>query len=103
MKYPIEFRPAARQEFDEAADWYETQVPGLRVTFVHAVDEVLLRISTSPLAFPLVHGSQVRCAIIKKFPYVVLFEFEGEVRILVHAIFHTSRNPRNWQARLRSK
>lgn len=58
MNRTLEFRPDARAEFDEAADWYEDQKPGLRHEFIHAVDATLSKIVTLPLAFPIVQVQQ---------------------------------------------
>lgn len=37
------FRKAARFEYDEAAIWYESQKPRLRVEFVAAIEHALIR------------------------------------------------------------
>jgi plasmid stabilization system protein ParE len=99
MNWIVEFRPAARAEFDEAAEWYGIQEPGLRTAFVQAIDETLLRVKDSPQHFPVVHGSNIRRALIRKFPYAVFFEVRND-RIIVLALFHTSRNPMVWRGRI---
>src|SRR5687767_7813809 len=99
MSRTIEVRPAARLEFDEAADWYEEQQQGTKAEFVQAVDIVLERVRTTPFAFPVVHGSKLRRALVDRFPYAVLFTVEDDL-ILVFAVFHTSRNPLIWRGRI---
>lgn len=99
MNRKIEFRPTARSEFDEAADWYEEQQYGLRAEFVHAVDAILASVLKSPASFPIVHGSKIRRAMVGRFPYAVLFEAD-DTRIIVYAVFHTSRNPMIWRGRI---
>lgn len=99
MNRILEFRPAAQVEFDEAAEWYEIQEQGLREMFVYAVDETLLRVMDGPQHFPVVHGSNTRRALIRKFPYAVFFEVHRD-RIIVLALFHTSRNPLVWRYRI---
>jgi plasmid stabilization system protein ParE len=45
MTLPIVFRRVARNEFDEAADWYEQRRPGRGAKFIAAVEAVLSRIA----------------------------------------------------------
>ena len=99
MTRTLEFRPSARTDFDEAADWYEIQRPGLRFEFVQAVDSVLANILRSPNAFPIVHGSKAHRALVHRFPYAIYFSADDQT-IVVYAVFHTSRNPIIWHGRL---
>ncbi len=51
----------------------------------------------NPKAHRRVEG-RIRQAIVRRFPYVVLFgEYPDYVEIL--AVFHTSRDPKQWQGR----
>ena len=99
MNRLLEFRPAARKEFDEAADWYEEQRPGLRSEFVYAVDAALAKAFGSPFSFPIVQGSKIRRALVGRFPYAVFFGIDGD-KIIVYAVLHTSRNPMIWRGRI---
>ena len=99
MNHILEFQPAARIEFDEAADWYEGQRPGLRREFIYAVDSALTAILRNPLAFPIVHGSRIRRAVVHHFPFAIIYE-AGDDMIVVYAVFHTSRNPLIWRGRV---
>lgn len=99
MKRNLEFRPEARIEFDDAADWYECQKPGLRSEFVFAVDAALFRIRENHFQFPVIHGTRIRRALVPRFPYAIFFDAEV-TRIIVFAIFHTSRNPLIWRGRI---
>lgn len=98
MSYPIRLLPEAKDEFDAAADWYEQQQAGLGVDFIARVREVLDRITANPQLHATVHGD-VRKAVVKQFPYVVLYrEDAGEVVVI--AVFHTARDPSIWQSRV---
>ncbi|HVS40460.1 MAG TPA: type II toxin-antitoxin system RelE/ParE family toxin [Gemmataceae bacterium] len=98
MSLPILFRPAAKAEFDEAADWYKGQRPGLGQAFADQVQQVLDRISVTPRLHAKVLGD-VRKAVVRRFPYCVYYREEAScVRIL--SVFHTSRDPRIWQSRV---
>jgi len=95
---PIDFRRAARAEFDQAADWYEQRRPGLGRTFTVAVQRVLDRIAVQP-DFHAVVWADVREALVSGFPYAVYYR-EEPGRLVVFSVFHTSRDPTVWQGRV---
>jgi toxin ParE1/3/4 len=98
MTFPIRLLPEAKAEFDSAADWYEQKQKGLGIDFILRVGEVFKRIAGNPGMHPVVY-KDVRRALLKKFPYVVLYR-EDQGEIIVIAVFHTSRNPAVWQSRV---
>jgi plasmid stabilization system protein ParE len=98
VNLPIRFLPEAKDEFDAAADWYEQQRPGLGVDFVAQVRDVLQRIAANPRLHATVY-QDVRKAVVKRFPYVVLYR-EDQAEVIVIAVFHTSRDPSSWQSRV---
>jgi plasmid stabilization system protein ParE len=98
VKPPIVFRRAARIEFDESANWYEQKTPGLGPRFTAAVGDVLNRISTQPHFYARVE-KEVREALVADFPYCVYYQPEPD-RIQVIAVFHASRDPNIWKARV---
>ena len=63
MTRKVVFRPQADQEVQSARRWYEEQRPGLGVQFADAVDQVVDRIASNPLAFPTVHGETRRAVV----------------------------------------
>jgi plasmid stabilization system protein ParE len=97
MSLPVVLRPEAQAEFDEAFNWYEKQRPGLGVDFAAHVQDVLDRISASPELYAQVF-QDVRRAVMRRFPYSVFYKIEPQ-RVVVLAIFHSSRDPKTWQAR----
>lgn len=98
MNMPIRLLPEARVEFDEAADWYEQRQVGLGVDFVAKVGDVLARIASNPRMHQMVYGD-VRRAVVRRFPFVVLYREEAS-EVVVIAVFHASRNPAIWQSRV---
>jgi plasmid stabilization system protein ParE len=98
MMPPIVFLDEARAEFDAAADWYERQKPGLGADFIGRVQDVLDRIAAMPRLHQVIF-QDVRRAVVKKFPYTVLYQIESD-HILVIAIFHGKRDPSIWQSRI---
>ena len=98
VAYPVIFTPRARAELTDAQDWYEDQAPGLSRRFRAAVDVVVQRMAANPWQFPVVYRS-IRRALLRRFPYALLFVVEADETITVIACFHGSRDPAHWQKR----
>ena len=96
--YPVIFTPAARAELVDAQDWYENEVPGLGRRFRAAVDAVVQSMSFNPRQFPVVYKS-IRRALLRRFPYALMFVVETDETVTVIACFHGSRDPAHWQKR----
>jgi plasmid stabilization system protein ParE len=97
MSLPLVFRGAAQAEFDDGATWYAAQNLGLGADFVDEVQQVLDTITNQPDRYPVASGD-VREAPVCKFPYCVYYRAKPD-RIVVIAVFHTSRDPAIWQSR----
>lgn len=97
MTLPVVFRQQARREFDAAGEWYEKEHPGLGLEFLAEIDALLKRIAEHPHQFPALYRD-VRKAVAKRFPYCVYFR-QRDRRIVVLAVFHSARNPVEWQRR----
>lgn len=93
----IVFRPIARTEYDDAADWYEQRRPGLGAAFTDAVQLVLDRIAARPSIHAQVHRD-IRKAVVSGYPYCV-YNREEPGRVVIVSGFHTSRDPSLWQGR----
>lgn len=98
MSCRLIIRPEAEAELAHAFDWYERRVPGLGADFLAAVDAAVDSVLSSALQCPAVYKS-VRRALIRRFPYQILFLAEQDV-VTVIAIFHGARDPKRWQDRL---
>jgi len=98
MKLTINFHRAASLEFIEASAWYENKRAGLGSEFISEIDRCVLLASENPCRFALVY-KDIRRIIVNRFPYGVYFRVE-ENRIVIMAVFHSSRNPSAWQARV---
>ena len=100
MSLPVELRDDARQEYDEAADWYEQQQSGKGVRFIAAVRQIFRRISATPKFYGVV-VLDIRKAVVPRFPYCVYRSsfYEEPHRVVVISVFHTSRDPAIWQGR----
>ena len=98
MSLPLALSPAAEDDLHDAAAWYDDQQPGLGDTFLRSIDACFARIERFPRGFPA-DANQIRSALLRRFPYVVLFRL-GEERIEVIAVWHGRRDPEGWKARL---
>jgi len=96
--HPVIFTPHAGLELIEAQDWYEKEAPGLGPRFRAAVDALVQRMSASPRQFPVIYKN-VRRALLRRFPYALMFVIEDDETLKVIACFHGSRDPARWQER----
>lgn len=96
--HPVIFTRAASAELIEAQGWYENEVPGLGRRFRQAVDAVIGRMSASPRQFPVIYKN-VRRALLRRFPYALMYVIEPDDTLIVIACFHGSRDPAHWQKR----
>ena len=91
----IFFDPAALRELVDAADFYDSQSPGLGGQFLDVVHGTLEGLLAFPEACPVLLG-ETRKLVIERFPYSVMYWTDGEI-IAVSAIAHQSRRPGYWQ------
>jgi plasmid stabilization system protein ParE len=95
----LEVARAAVIELRAAAKWYEKQREGLGEAFLDAIDRTVAAIVTRPRAFALWRGSRVaRSAVVKRFPYVIIFTIRNAETVRVLAFAHTRRAP-YWKTR----
>jgi len=90
---------AARADLRSAYRWYEDREQGLGERFLLSVRAIFLEISRNPEIFPIRFDS-FRRALVGKFPYTISYGIEND-RIVVYAVFHTSRDPESLKRRLR--
>jgi len=91
--------PEAEREVEEAFGWYERQRRGLGFEFLLAFDAVVEGLRRLPEGHEVV-ALRTRKALVRRFPYLVLYVLEGE-HILITAVFHGHRDPRGWSDRVR--
>jgi len=94
----IVFRPAAKQEFDYAADRYDEQRPGLGEEFIVEIDQAIAKAAANPEHYPIVFG-EIRRAVARRFPFSVYFRIRSNTMVVL-SVFHGRRNPAIWQRRV---
>lgn len=95
MTRRVIIRPAAEAELREAFQWYEQQQSGLGLGFLRCVDACIAKAGRNPRTHAKVHGN-IRRALVRRFPYGV-FYVEKEDTLVVIAVFHGSRDPKQWR------
>ncbi|MBS3943516.1 MAG: type II toxin-antitoxin system RelE/ParE family toxin [Dethiobacter sp.] len=98
MTVKVLIRLEAEQDIADAAVWYEAQQHGLGHKFLDEIHAMLFKIAESPLIYPIVYKN-TRRAFIRRFPFGVYYWVEN-LEIVVMAVMHGSRNPRNWKNRI---
>ena len=97
MNYALTFRAEARDELEDAYNWYEDQEAKLGEDFLDRVDHVLDRIEQRPESYMVVF-QDFRRAVISRFPYVIYYRIVSS-RVIVIAVVHGKRDPKTWQSR----
>lgn len=99
IKYKIKIEPEALKDIQAATDWYNEQLQGLGSRFQKQVIVQINSLKNNPSAYA-VRYAEVRCMIIKKFPFMVHFTTDENQKLVeVFAIYYTSRNPKIWEER----
>ncbi len=96
----FDFHPEARDEFHDAAYWYEERSLYAGGRFVAAVRAGIDEIISNPRRYQRVEGD-VRVFRLKKFPFRLYYTFdETEQFVCIFAVTHEKRSPDYWRARL---
>jgi len=91
--FAVAFSPFALDDIEQAVDYYNQLQPGLGKRFSQQVYLSFTAIKRNPF-FATVRYDNIRCAQVKKFPYLVHYhidEIQGIVTII--AVYSTHRAP----------
>ena len=99
----IRLHVQAERELAEAFDFYEQERPGMGVRFARAVRAKLDAVVRLPgiARMRKIGRQEVRCAALRRFPYVLFF-VQVEDGLFLVALAHTNRDPAYWLRRLGS-
>jgi hypothetical protein len=92
-KYAVVFSPRALDDSQEAAVYYEMIQQNLGIKFLHQLQLTLNSIKRNPF-FSSVRYDDIRCAQIKKFPYMVHYHInKRNALVMILAVYSTHREP----------
>ncbi|MCX6185551.1 MAG: type II toxin-antitoxin system RelE/ParE family toxin [Bacteroidetes bacterium] len=95
MIYNVVISTKALEELYDSAEWYNSKKENLGFEFINEVDSTIDIIQTNPLLFANVYGN-FRMALTNRFPFEIFYTIDNYT-IVIHHIFHASRNPENWK------
>jgi plasmid stabilization system protein ParE len=98
MAAELAISPEAANDIESAYAWYEKRRIGLGEEFLGCVDAIIQALSRAPEMYPKAY-KEYRRALVRRFPYAVFYE-SGDRIIIIHAVFHTARDPEKWRERL---
>jgi toxin ParE1/3/4 len=78
--------------------WYQERREGLGYDFKLCINEIISTIQRNPLIYKIVFLN-VRRAVTKRFPFGVFYIVENN-SIIVLAVMHARRDPKNWKTRI---
>ena len=87
----------ARRELNEAAQYYESESPGLGSAFLDEVERCTQAIVTFPEAAPLITAT-IRRRLVLRFPYALLYSIKAD-KVRVLAVMNLKRRPMYWVSR----
>lgn len=94
----IIFDDLAKEEFNDAIEYYEFQVQGLGTNFREEIKRALRTIRRFPKIGAIEEGD-IRRYILHRFPYKIMYSIEKDY-IYIIAIAHTHREPSYWIGRV---
>jgi len=98
MRRRLLIHPEALLEAEAAIEWYRDRSERAAIDFVTEVAVTIRRLSEHPAHFPVTELG-VRSAILRRFPYAIVFRVTGR-DVQVVAIAHSRRQPNYWKDRL---
>ncbi len=97
--FNVEISDEAESDLDSSWEYYYDVSPAIADAFYQRINISLENLKKMPLSFPLAHRN-LRKYTVKKFPFVIYYQVE-DIVVKVIAIFHTSRNPKIWNERVK--
>lgn len=95
MSYRVEFLGIAETELDDAVEYYAQQKTNRSTSFIIALDGLIQHVLEHPYMFPKVKN-ELRKAVLKGFPYNIIYEIHHPDVILILAIAHQRKDPKRW-------
>jgi plasmid stabilization system protein ParE len=96
-KYHVKIEPEALADIQGITDWYNGKLAGLGKRFQNTAIKHINSLNKNPQIYA-VRYKEIRCMVIKKFPYLIHFYINQENNTVeVLAVISTDRNPKIWE------
>ena len=95
MIYNVVISTKALEELYDSAEWCNSKKENLGFEFINEVDSTIDIIKTKSLLFANVYVN-FKMALTNRFPFEIFYTID-KYTIVIHHIFHASRNPENWK------
>lgn len=96
-KYKVKIEPEALADIQDITDWYNEAQKGLGKQFQNTTIKQINSLNKDPHIYAIRY-KEIRCIIVKKFPYMVHFYINDENNTVeVLAVISTDRNPKIWE------
>ncbi|MGO3181322.1 MAG: type II toxin-antitoxin system RelE/ParE family toxin [Aequorivita sp.] len=92
MSYLIITEPEAKDEIQEAYDYYESKQFGLGDEFLEYLEGYYDTLKTEIPFFEIKRKPYYRELPLRRFPYVIIYELRGST-IFIYSVFNTNQNP----------
>ena len=93
----VSYHRLARRELNEAAQFYDSESPGLGSAFLDEIERCTQAIANFPEAGPLIIGT-IHRRLVLRFPYALLYSIKQD-RLRVLAVMNLKRRPLYWVGR----
>jgi len=94
----IEFAQEARTEFTAATRWYARKAGTMQAGAFRAEVRKMLRLIAEHPAMGRSAGFNIRCMVLKRFPFSIVYHHEADT-LRVIAVSHHNRRPVYWAGR----
>ena len=92
MSYKIKLTPSAFNDLQNAIDFYNEQQKDLGKKFKLSISKMFTQLKKVPTSGSFMYDN-VRFRVLKKFPFIILYEIIEDKTIAVNRIVHTSLKP----------
>jgi len=92
MVFKLKILKLAETEINESINFYESRRAGLGKRYLGYLKAYFKILQTHPELFEIKRPPYYRELPLKKFPFVIIYEIYQK-EILIHSVFHTSKNP----------
>lgn len=97
MVESLRFHPLVAEDLVDAVGWYDKISVELGKRFRSAVDERFDSVESNPKSYGLIRAT-IRAAMVRGFPYVVLFESESACTMVL-SVVHAASDSKKWAQR----